>query len=205
MKKTLLIALAACAAIFAHGQAQDDNWGSLYQQKTKNPYVDRTACQVGDIVTIVVSEASNASFSAATSATKKDTNAVDKMNIPFLSALKFNVLSQFMGGMSSGANSSVSGTGSTTQTGAMTAKIAVTVKEVLPNGNLVLEGTRMIKVNKDVQIYKLTGICRKDDVRFDNTVLSSNVAEAQITTDGKGLIGDRQRKGIITRIMDWLF
>ena len=67
----------------------------------------------------------------------------------------------------------------------MTARMAVTVREVLPNGNLVVEGTRMIKINKNDQDMTFTGIVRGDDVRADNTVLSQNVAELRSQTPAK--------------------
>jgi flagellar L-ring protein precursor FlgH len=70
---------------------------------------------------------------------------------------------------------------------------------------MVIEGTRMVKVNKEDQAITFAGIVRADDVRADNTVLSENIAEVRITNVGKGLISDRQRRGIITRILDWLF
>lgn len=70
---------------------------------------------------------------------------------------------------------------------------------------MVVEGTRVIKVNKEEQMITFTGIVREDDVLADNTVLSERVAEAKITNLGKGLAADRQRRGIITRILDWLF
>lgn len=206
MKRTILLFLALLP-VLGFGQAVNslDNDGSLVPQNFRSPYVDRTARQVGDILTILVDESSTASLTANTNASKKDTNVVDQVVFPFLNALKVPLLDRFLNGLSSGANSSNAGTGSTTRTGRLQARIAVVVKQVLPNGNLVVEGSRVVKVNKDLQIYRLTGMVRRDDIRVDNTVLSTNVANADIETDGKGLIGDRQRRGILTRILDWLF
>jgi flagellar L-ring protein precursor FlgH len=80
------------------------------------------------------------------------------------------------------------------------------VKEVLPNGNLVLEGTRDLKLNKETQQIVISGIVRRDDVRPDNTVLSENMAMAEIRSMGTGgVIADRQRRGILTRLVDFLF
>src|SRR5204862_3593709 len=137
--------------------------------------------------------------SANTKASKADSNSV-----PLLGALKLPLIGKYLDSLQLGATSSNSGTGSTDHAGKFSAKIAVTVKQVLPNGNLVIEGQRMVTVNKDLQIYKLSGIVRRQDIRIDNTILSENVADAKITTDGKGLIGDRQRRGILTRLLDWL-
>lgn len=199
--KHLTIALVAIFAQFA--SAQDTNDGSLVPSKMRNPYLDRTAKRAGDVLTVVVDESSTAALSANTTAAKKDSNAIDKLVTPFLKNIP--LVKDFLGGLSTGANSSNSGSGATNGTTRLNAKISVVVKEVLPNGNLVIEGNRIVKVNKDLQIYKLTGIVRPDDVRRDNTVKSEAIAEANITTDGKGLIGDRQRRGILTRLLDWLF
>ena len=83
--------------------------------------------------------------------------------------------------------------------------MSAVIKKVLPNGNLVIEGTRFVKINKDIQTFILTGMVRKDDVRADNTVLSESLADADIKLEGKGPIADRQRKGILARLLDWLF
>lgn len=199
-----LLALVALIPALALAQAgSDDNDGSLVPSKMRNPYLDRTAKHVGDVLTVVVDESSTAALSANTTAAKKDSNSIDKLITPFLKNIP--LVKDFLGGLSTGANSSNSGTGATNGTTKFNAKISVIVKQVLPNGNLVIEGNRVVKVNKDLQIYKLTGIVRPDDVRRDNTVKSEAVAEANITTDGKGLIGDRQRRGILTRLLDWLF
>lgn len=201
MKKTLILALSLVPfAASAQLVKSEDNEGSLVPQKYINPMVDHVAANVGDILTIVVDESSSATLTANTKATKADSST-----IPLLGALNIPLIGKYLNAAQSGANSSVVGTGSTDRAGKFTAKIAVTVKEVLPNGNLVIEGERAVNVNKDLQIYKLSGIIRRADVRIDNTVLSENVASAKITTDGKGLIGDRQRKGILTRLLDWLF
>ena len=81
----------------------------------------------------------------------------------------------------------------------------VPVEVHTPNGNMLVEGTRMVKLNKEDQAITFSGTIRSDDVRADNTILSENIAEVRITNVGKGLISDRQRRGIITRILDWLF
>lgn len=201
MKKTAILALiVVCASVYGQVVNSADNEGSLVPQKFHSPFVDRVACSVGDILTIVVDETSSASLTSNMKATKADSSSV-----PLLGALNIPLIGKYMSALQLGDTSSNVGTGSTDHTTKFAAKIAVTVKEVLPNGNLVIEGTRAVTVNKDVQIYKLSGIVRRFDVRIDNTVLSENVADAKITTDGKGLIGSRTRRGILTRLLDWLF
>lgn len=206
MKPFWTISFALVAAIsYCQVGPTDQDAGSLFNKGQKNPYLSRTAKAIGDILTIVVSETSSANYSVATQAAKKDDNSVASAVLPFLTTLKIPLLDQLLGGLSTGNSSSNSGNGSTTQTGKFTARVTVVIKQVLPNGNMVIEGNRAIKVNREDQIITFTGIVREDDVRADNTVLSERVAEARITNLGKGLAADRQRRGILTRILDWLF
>jgi flagellar L-ring protein precursor FlgH len=83
--------------------------------------------------------------------------------------------------------------------------MSAVVKKVMPNGNLVIEGTRFVKVNKDTQTFVLSGVIKQDSVLPDNTVMSESIAEAEIRVEGKGAITERQRKGILSRVLDWLF
>jgi flagellar L-ring protein precursor FlgH len=99
----------------------------------------------------------------------------------------------------------VSGNGETSQSSRMSATMSTIVKQVMPNGNLVIEGRRSLITNKQTQTIVFSGIVRPSDIRPNNTVRSVNVAEAEIKMDGSGLISQRQRKGILTTIIDWLF
>lgn len=195
--RNIFLILIALAGSSAFGQICDDNPGSLWQQRTKNPLLDRTAKREGDIVTVLISEISAANFAATAATSKADATSVNRINVPVLAGL--------FKSLGIGASSSTNGTGSTTQTGNLTATMTAVVKKTLPNGYLVIEGTRWVQVNKETQVFKISGIVRPDDVRSDNTVLSDKIAEAQITVTGKGAIADRTRRGILTRILDWLF
>ena len=62
-----------------------------------------------------------------------------------------------------------------------------------------------MKINRDTQQMTLTGMCRLDDIRLDNTLLSENLANAEIKSEGIGMIYQRQRRGFVTKLMDWLF
>lgn len=199
-KRYIALALFLWCGRWASAQTpvSDDNPGSLWPGSSyNNPLLDHTARREGDIITIVVSESSIASFTAATSTSKKDANSTALTSIPLFSGI--------LNGLGTSANGSTDGKGTTSQTGNFQARITCTVKKVLPNGNMVIEGQRWIKINKDYQSFKITGIVRRLDVRVDNTVLSENVADAEIVADGKGQISDRQRRGFLTRLLEWLF
>lgn len=172
--------------------------GSLWSDTVPNPLVDRTARKIGDLVTIVISESSVSTFKAGTNASKSDANNVaQKLFIGFLD----RIFKPF----ATSANSNNKGEGDTSQTGKMSARMSAVVTQVFPNGTMIIEGTRNIVTNKETQTIKLSGVIRRDDIRPDNTVKSENIAEAEIRMEGKGLIADRQRRGLLTRILDWLF
>ena len=206
--KIVLLGMTS-ATIITSATAQVDpalNDGSFYGSKSQSQIAARTALLKGDIVTIVISEQSAAQFSASTTTTKKDTNSTDQTQSGVLNWLKLPFVSALTAPNSSAANSSVAGAGTTTGSTAFTARISAVVKEVMPNGNLVIEGTRDLKINKESHTIVISGIIRRDDVKPDNTVLSENLAMAEIRSYGTGgAIAERQRKGFLTRILDWLF
>ena len=79
----------------------------------------------------------------------------------------------------------------------MTARIV----DILPNGNLVIQGNREVRVNHENQIITLTGLVRPRDISADNVVLSTYLADARISYSGSGIINERQRPGWLTRVM----
>ena len=83
-------------------------------------------------------------------------------------------------------------------------RIAATVTEVLPNGTIVLEARKMIRTNKDLWEYTLTGRIRAEDINGNNTVLSENIAEMNITKQEQGKIRDSSKRGWFTRLYDFL-
>ncbi len=158
-------------------------------------YSDHKARSVGDIVTIIIAESSKASKSASTNTSKKSGASSSLSDLFGVSGLPLN--------MGTDAQSDYAGAGSTTRSGSMEAKISATVKEVLPNGDLLLEGTREIVVNDDVQTITVSGVIRPQAINSDNSVLSTYMANARITYVGDGPTA--QRPGIITRILQTPF
>jgi flagellar L-ring protein precursor FlgH len=97
------------------------------------------------------------------------------------------------------------GSGQTTRTGTLTTTLSVVVKDVLPNGTLRVEGTRIVGVNRETQRVTFSGLVRPEDVTADNSVASTPVASVEVRYDGKGIVGDTQRPGILSRIFKFLF
>lgn len=209
MKGFLVLAVASIA-LPASAQTVDPetNFGSLFPKNSTSLIAARTATRKGDIVTIVVNEQFAGNLTSTTTATKADSNRVGRSELPILGdVLKWLRIPSLgvLGNKSSSADSTVSGTGTSVANNRLNGRLAVTVIEVLPNGNMIVEGKKNLLLNKETVTITISGVIRRDDVRADNTVLSENVADAEIRASGRGVIADRQRRGILTRILDWLF
>lgn len=174
--------------------------GSLWSDQAQNPFKDRTARAEGDLLTILISESSVASFAASTQTQKSDNNsAVQNVIRGLFGFLDANRT------LTSEASGQSNGSGTTTQNGSLRARLTAEVVAVTPRGHLIVEGRRSIVVNRETQTFKLTGIVRRDDISANNTVLSESIAQAEIRLEGKGQIANRQRPGLLTQIIDWLF
>lgn len=159
-------------------------------------FQDVKARNVGDVLTIVISESSTATRSATSKNSKSADIGVGAGTGSFLDWITAHNAS-----MSDNFNSS----GNINNTNRFTANVTVQVVGVQPNGNLLISGTQSIKQNKDLQTITITGEVRPQDVSGNNTVLSTYVANAQIVVSGKGPLMRKQRQGIITQVLNFLF
>ncbi len=159
-------------------------------------FADNKARHVGDTLTILIQETASAASQGATKTANTESLNYGPGFGPLLHLIKnFGVTGSLSG----------SGSGSTSRSDNLTARIAVTVKQVLPNGNLLVEGTRRVGMNAETQEITLTGTVRPQDIAPDNSIASPLVADAQIKFGGKGPVGDTQRPGVITRLFKFLF
>lgn len=160
-----------------------------------NIFADRKASQVGDILTIIISE------TTTTSASKTNTNA--KSGSQTLNA--GTGIFGFLAAATAGGSDSFKANGAAADTNKVSGRVTVSVVEVKPNGNMVVEGTQSIWQNRDEHKITLRGVVRADDVTAANTVQSSLVADATLRFDGKGPLNAKQRQGILTQIFNILF
>lgn len=177
---------------------------SLWQEGRSKPLcADKRAGQVGDIVTILVQENSTATKDNSTK-TSKD-SSIDAAIASFLySPAASSLLTQkgAMPALNVSGKSTFAGGGSINNSQTIAASVAVRVVDVLPNGNLVIEGTRESSFSGEQQTIILRGTIRLDDIASNNTVYSYNVADATIKFITKGTITDSQRKGWFHRLWD---
>ena len=168
---------------------------SLWSERGWNIFADKKARNVGDILTIVISE------STTQTATKARTNSKEgNVNIGAGTGIF-----KFLAAAAASGSDSFTANGTASDTSSFSGQITVTVIEVLPNDNMVVEGTQSIWQNRDEHKITLRGIIRRDDVTMSNTVPSSRVADATIKFDGKGPLNAKQRQGILTQIFNILF
>ena len=164
-------------------------------------YADRKAGRPGDILTIVVAEAVASSNSQSTK-TSRDSTVADSVSsfvFPGLGASKGSMPSLTLAG-----KSAYNGGGDITNTQSLTSRAAVLVTDVLPNGNLVIEGVRRVTFSGETQYVVLHGLVRADDVASDNTVQSSSIADARIEFITEGRLTDDQKRGWLAGIYEKL-
>ncbi len=166
---------------------------------TENLYFsDNKARNVGDILTIIISE------TATTSATRSSSNSKSG-NVNMQAGIGvFDFLNSIFPASISGSDN-FKADGSSASTNRANGRVSVTVVEVEPNGNMIVEGTQSIWQNKNEHKITLRGVVRRDDVTANNTVSSAQVADATIRFDGKGPLNSKQRQGILTQIFNILF
>jgi flagellar L-ring protein precursor FlgH len=191
--KTMRLIAVTVVIIWVSGYALAD---SLWKDGNRGLFADRKAVKEGDVLTVLIYESTTASSRADTKTSKSDSASTKPGVGPLLSLLPEWSVSGKTGSQASG---------STTRSGTLVGKISVVVKEVLPNGKLKVEGTRTVGVNGEKEKIVLTGIVRPEDVSAENTVPSTAIAQAEIHYEGKGPIGNKQREGLLTKLLKWLF
>jgi flagellar L-ring protein precursor FlgH len=180
---------------------------SLYREGATGVtlFADLRARAVNDLVTILIVEQSSSSRTADTKSSKSSSRTAGVTAWPQLlggSGLQKIIQDQL--NMNMQGEASHQGKGSIDRTDNVTGQIAARVVKVLDNGNLVVEGRRAVLVNDETQVITISGVVRPQDVTQQNTVLSSQIAEAEVQMVGRGVLAEAQRPGILYRLLDWL-
>jgi flagellar L-ring protein FlgH len=167
--------------------------------KSRSLFTDIKAHQIGDLITVLIVEDARAS-NTAKAITKKD-NKLDASGGPGLGKLSFIPL----WGISGENKNEFDGEGQLQKAGSIRAKMTVKVIALNENGDLVIEGSRIIGVNADKETLFLSGIVRQRDVSPSNAIYSYQIGDAQVSFKGKGQTHDGARPGIFTRLINWIF
>jgi flagellar L-ring protein precursor FlgH len=174
--------------------------GAIYQAgQQMELFADLKARRVGDVLTIRLTESTNASKSATTK-TAKTTAATTTGPTIFGHTPTVGGVGIFSNSLN-GADS-FDGEGSSTQGNTFTGSLTVTVIDVQSNGNLVIQGDKTLKLNQGDEYVHLAGVVRRADIATDNTVTSDKVADAHISYSGKGVIDSSNRMGWLARFFN---
>ncbi len=183
---------------------EDTAAGGLWRNDGRNAHLfsDYRAFREQDLVVVRIEETADARRSAETNL-KRDTQMQVAVNAFLRSAnVSTPQLDVSAGGTSS--NSTIAD-GNTGRTERLTATVPAIVKKVLPNGNLFIEGHRVVLVNSEEQHFYISGVVRPIDIAQDNSVRSSYVADAEIEFTGRGVLTENQRPGILSRFFSWIW
>ena len=185
--KARLVVIAA-AALPAAAAAEDLYQGSPWAALSN----DRRASQVGDVLTVVIFQAAEAANSARNDSSRSTSfgGGLDLGSIGERGDLDF-------GG-------TYSGRGEVRRSERLVAQLSVIVRDVLPNGDLIVEGEQWMRVNGERTRIGVRGRVRPADISGQNAVLSSRIADAQIDYDGRGFVSRSARPGLLNRIFSFL-
>ena len=180
--------------------AADPASGSLYADQ-RGLFEDDRASRIGDVVVIEIDERETAQRKSTTKLKRKQASAHGM-------ASAFGLMAKLQKKypnidptklFTTDSSSAFDGAGTTERSGRLTATLPVRVKEILPNGDFFVEGTNVVMVSNEEHHLYVSGIVRRVDIKADNTVLSSRIANAEIEYIGRGDVSDQQRQGWGTR------
>ena len=173
---------------------------SFGQLRSASMFSDTKAHQVGDLLTVLIEESA-----IAQNAVKTDVKKSGKFDLnagPGFGNI-FNLIPNF--GATGTSDNQSNNEGQTARSGSLKAIMTVHVAGVRENGDLVIEGTRVIGINTDKEMLVLTGVIRPEDISPNNTISSAQIGDAQISYRGKGSANNGGKPGWIMRFLNWVF
>jgi len=179
------------------------NGNSLWQPNANSFFADPRASHVGDVITVDVTVADSANLQDTTSRSRTNSDAANLTNF-------FGLESVLPKGMNPanlvnmGSSTSNVGAGSVNRQESINMTMAALVAQVLPNGNLVVDGHQQVRVNNEMRDMQVTGIVRREDITQANSVNLSQIAEARITYGGQGTVSDMQQPRYGSQLFDIL-
>lgn len=174
--------------------------GAIYHESRGfSLFNDVKAHNVGDILTVLLVEQTDASKSSSTSTSKE--TSVENANPTLIGRPLTYGGTPMLQGSLDGA-SDFSGSGESTQSNSLAGSVSVTVAHRYPNGNLLIRGKKLITLNQGDEFVAVSGIVRPQDIDTNNAVRSDRIAESKISYSGKGPINDANRMGFLARFFN---
>jgi flagellar L-ring protein FlgH len=184
-------------------EAASYNANSLWRNGSRAFFKDQRAARIGDLLTVTVNITDKANIANETQrsrTSKEDSGVTDFFGAKALSPSAQKILpGRFL---TADGTTSTDGKGSVNRQEALQTNVAAVVTQVLPNGNLVVEGKQEIRVNFEIRELIVAGIVRPEDIQSDNTIDSSKIAQARIAYGGRGQITDVQQPPYGQQVMD---
>lgn len=172
-----------------------DNRGSIFNPYSRSLFEDRRARYVGD--TLIINLVENNSASKSSNASAARSSSID-VGAPTISGLPAkNVLNKI--GVSASGDNTFSGNGAAAANNVFTGTVTVTVIEVYPNGNLMVSGEKQVAINQGNEFIRFSGVVNPVFVTTQNTVQSTQVADARVEFKGNGYIDEAQKMGWLQR------
>ncbi|MGJ4945002.1 flagellar basal body L-ring protein FlgH [Bradyrhizobium sp. HKCCYLS1011] len=177
---------------------------SLWRNGSRAFFKDQRAHQVGDLLTVTVNITDQANFANETQRSR--TGKEDSGITDFIGSKTITQANKILPGrlLTEDSSSTSDGKGSIQRSESLTTSVAAVVTQVLPNGNLVVEGKQEIRVNYEIRELIVAGIVRPEDIQSDNTIDSTKIAQARISYGGRGQITDIQQPRYGQQVMDIL-
>jgi flagellar L-ring protein FlgH len=178
---------------------------SLWRSGARAFFKDQRASRVGDILTVSININDQAQINNQTTRTRANSEAA---GLPEVFGYNLNKIlpDSVAGGRSSlidmTSDTSNKGTGQINRKETITLQVAALITDVLPNGNLVLQGRQEVRVNFEVRELHLTGVIRPEDISSANSISYEKIAEARISYGGRGQISDVQQPRYGQQIFD---
>jgi flagellar L-ring protein precursor FlgH len=181
--------------------------GSLFSgENGRNMFFeDRKARAVNDVLTVRVTDVTSATGQADTntSRTSSATGSLDGL-FGFERTLKNNGITPGSA-LAAQLKAGFDGKGTTTRKNSLSATVTAVVREVFPNGNLFIEGSKEVLINNERQYLTLSGVVRPEDIGPDNSLSSDLIADARLVYAGRGVLSDKQRPGLLGRVVDFVW
>jgi flagellar L-ring protein precursor FlgH len=178
---------------------------SLWRQGSRAFFKDQRAARIGDIMTVRVRVTDRAQLDNQTQRSRKAGEQLGAENLfgfetQYGKLLPDDVRAEAL--VNAESNSSSHGAGSVRRSEQLATNVAAVVTQVLPNGNLVIEGKQEIRVNFEVRELIVAGVVRPEDIEADNTIDSTKIAQARIAYGGRGQITEVQQPRYGQQVMD---
>ncbi len=188
-------------------EADQRTVGSLWSNAGVSLFEDHRATRLGDVITVLIAEKSDATRDASTS-TSRESDTTMGVGAFFGTLAKVVAKNPDLNPeelFKSVSSASFDGSGTTARSGNLEGVLPVRIKKVMPNGDFFIEGNKVILVNDEETFLYISGVVRPMDISPDNSVASTRIADVELEYTGRGVLSERQSPGWFSRILDYIW